>query len=44
MEVEKANFDYQAKLSALQQQFLGKRDKLRHEYHERVQEITGDLA
>lgn len=40
-ELEKARFDHQAKLFSLQQEFNGKRDKLREEYHERVQEITG---
>jgi hypothetical protein len=40
-DLEKARFDHQAKLFALQQEFNGKRDRLRHEYHERVQEITG---
>jgi hypothetical protein len=40
-ELEKARFDHQAKLFALQTEFNGKRDKLREEYHERVQEITG---
>ena len=41
-DLERARFDHQAKLFALQQEFNGKRDKLRAEYHERVQEITGD--
>ena len=40
-ELEKARFDHQAKLFALQTEFNGKRDKLREEYHARVQEITG---
>ena len=43
-DLEKARFDHQTKLLALQQEFNGKRDKLRQEYHERVQEITGDAA
>jgi hypothetical protein len=43
-DLEKARFDHQAKLFALQQEFNGKRDKLRQEYHERVQAITGDSA
>ena len=41
-DLERARFDHQAKLFALQQEFNGKRDKLRQEYHERVQEITGE--
>ena len=41
-DLEKAQFDHHAKLFALQQEFQTKRDKLRQEYHERVQEITGD--
>jgi hypothetical protein len=41
-DLEKARFDHQAKLFALQQEFNGKRDRLRQEYHERVQEITGE--
>jgi hypothetical protein len=40
-ELEKARFDHDAKMFALQQEFCGKRDKLRAEYHERVQQITG---
>jgi hypothetical protein len=43
-ELEQARFSHQARLFALQQEFNGKRDKLRQEYHERVQEITGDTA
>ena len=41
-ELERARFDHQARLFSLQVEFNGKRDKLRAEYHERVQEITGD--
>jgi hypothetical protein len=41
-DLEKARFDHMAKNFALQQEFNGKRDKLRAEYHERVQEITGE--
>ena len=41
-ELEKARFDYQAKLFALQQEFNTKRDQLRAEYHERIQHITGE--
>ena len=41
-DLEKARFGHQSKLFALQQEFNAKRDKLRHEYHERVQEITGE--
>lgn len=41
-DLEKARFDHQAKLFALQQEFNGKRDRLRQEYHEQVQEITGE--
>jgi hypothetical protein len=43
-DLEKARFDHQAKNLALVQEFNLKRDKLRAEYHERVQQITGDLA
>ena len=43
-DLEKARFDHQTRLLALQQELNGKRDKLRAEYHERVQEITGDSA
>jgi hypothetical protein len=39
-DLEKARFDHQAKLFALQQEFNGKRDALRKAYHERVSEIT----
>lgn len=39
-DLEKARFDHQAKLFALQQEFNQKRDALRKEYHERVQEIS----
>lgn len=41
-DLEMARFDHQAKLFALQQEFNGKRDRLISEYHERVQEITGE--
>ncbi len=40
-DLEKARFEHTTKLFALQAEFNGKRDKLRSEYHERVQEITG---
>jgi hypothetical protein len=40
-DLEKARFDHQAKQFSLQQDYIAKRDKLRQEYHERVQEITG---
>jgi hypothetical protein len=40
-ELEKARFDHQTRQFALQQEFNGRRDKLRAEYHERVQQITG---
>jgi hypothetical protein len=43
-DLEQARFDHQAKQFALQQDFVAKRDKLRQEYHERVQEITGGEA
>jgi hypothetical protein len=43
-DLEKARFDHQARLFALQQEFNAKRDKLRSEYHARVQEITGEPA
>jgi hypothetical protein len=41
-DLERARFDHQAKNFALQQEFNGKRDKLRAEYHERIQQITGE--
>jgi hypothetical protein len=40
-ELEQARFEHEAKNFALQQKFVLDRDKLRAEYHERVQEITG---
>ena len=40
-ELERASFDHQAKQFALQQDFIAKRDKLRQEYHDKVQEISG---
>lgn len=39
-ETERATFDFQAKNIALQQEFIGKRDKLRQEYVARLAEIT----
>jgi hypothetical protein len=43
-DLEKARFDHMARNLALQQEYNAKRDKLRAEYHERVQEITGSAA
>jgi hypothetical protein len=40
-ELEKARFDHDAKLFALNHEFCSKRDALRSEYHSRVREITG---
>jgi hypothetical protein len=40
--IEKARFDYQAKLFALQQEFNAKRNLLRTEYHEALAVITGE--
>jgi len=40
-ELEKARFDYDAKMFSLNQEFCVKRDKLREEYHARLAEITG---
>jgi hypothetical protein len=40
-DVEKARFDHQAKLFALQQEFNARRDALRSEYHAKV-EVWGD--
>jgi len=39
-ELEKARFDYDAKMFSLNQEFCVKRDKLREEYHVRLAEIT----
>jgi hypothetical protein len=41
-DLERARFDHQARNFALQSEYNAKRDKLREEYHARVQEITGD--
>jgi hypothetical protein len=40
-DLEQARFEHQAKLFALSQEFNTKRDKLRQEYHDKVQEISG---
>jgi len=40
-DLEQARFEHQAKLFALSQEFNTKRDKLRQEYHDQVQEISG---
>jgi len=39
-ELEKARFDYDAKLFALNQEFCDRRDKMRKEYHAKIAEIT----
>jgi hypothetical protein len=41
-EIEKARFNYQTKLFALQNEFNTKRDGLRTEYHAALAEITGE--
>ena len=39
-ELEKARFDYDAKLFHLNEEFCERRDKMRKEYHARLAEIT----
>jgi hypothetical protein len=39
-ELEKARFDHDTKMLALQHEFAARRDALRAEYHARVAEIT----
>jgi len=39
-ELEKARFDYDAKLFSLNQEFCDRRDKMRKEYHAKLAEIT----
>jgi len=39
-ELERARFDHDAKMFALNQEFVERRDKLRREYHTKVGEIT----
>jgi hypothetical protein len=39
-EIERARFEHDAKMFALQVEFSTKRDKLREEYHTRLAEIT----
>jgi hypothetical protein len=41
-DLEKARFEHQTRLLALQNEFNQKRDKLRGEYHAKVADITGD--
>lgn len=42
MEIEKENFNHQARLEALGLEFRQRRDKLREEHQARLAEITGD--
>lgn len=39
-DVDKARFDYEAKMLALQAEFRERSDKLKAEYHEQLQAIT----
>ena len=39
-DVDKARFDYEAKMFALQAEFRERSDKLKAEYHEQLQAIT----
>ena len=40
-ELNKARFEYEAKLAALAAEFNSRRDGLRRDYHAKVSEITG---
>ena len=42
MDLERAKFEHDSKMLALQAEFAERRDKIRAEYHARVHELTGE--